>query len=320
MDMVNDSVKDLLKKLKRVCKNNSLKLPAGIDFDYDETKKTLKMKMKNGIKQNMQEDCSAFEGWALGFKANLENSIERVELDWDEQYEPLKEGEEWRHFNRFLYRVDKFQELYDWFTVPNPHKSWNDQKNAGNWQQLVLNKPGLRKETTEDNGLRKTEHDMEGFFTTPEGSAKLKQAVNNFYKIDLNEIKNQFPVGVFDSEVIKGTYIFTGGKSAIDLYSIGQDHSFNIFELKIEQNVKVGIVSELFFYASLIKDVIDNNIKYELTDLVDISKLDKVNAFFLTPRLHPMITDSVIKRLNACTGIAYMKLLYKINDIELNVV
>jgi len=318
--MVSDLVKDLLEKLKKVCGSESITLPGEIDFEYDEVKQTLKIKIENGIKENMQEDCAAFEGWALGFKANLEDSIKQVELDWDEKIEPSKEGEGWRHFNRFLYRVDKFQNLYDWFTVSNSHKSWNDQKNSGNWQQLVLNKPGSRKETNEDNGLRKTEHDMEVFFTTTNGSTKLRQAVKKSYGIELIKIKNQFPVGVFDGEVIKGNNIFTGGKSAIDLYSIGQDNSFNIFELKkIKAKLQVGIISELFFYASLMKDVIDDDeeIKSSHPDLVKTTKLDKVNAFFLTPRLHPLITDQVINYLNiARTGIEYRNLLYKINDVN----
>ena len=53
----------------------------------------------------------------------------------------------------------------------------------------------------------------------------------------------------------EGKQIFTGGKSAIDLIGI-RDDTLVLFELKKSGNRKVGAVSELLFYASVMRDAI----------------------------------------------------------------
>jgi len=73
---------------------------------------------------------------------------------------------------------------------------------------------------------------------------------------NLKLLDRQFPVGVFDGIPTKASAIFTGGKSAIDLVGIGHDSSFWLFELKAEKNIKVGALSELFFYSMVVRDVL----------------------------------------------------------------
>lgn len=299
----------LLRELKKRCDNNNIVFTTGIDFTYDEKQKTVHMVMKNGIKENMQNDSAAFEGWALALKANLKDMVDYITLDWDSNIEPSKNNSgEWRHFNRFLYRVDTFSNKYSsWFSVLNKRNSWEKRVEEEGWDQLVLNKPGERKiiKIKEYDFIK--EHDIE-VYLTKEGSNQLRQAVEKGFNIKLGQIKNQFPVGVFNNKVGGESYIFTGSKSAIDLYSIGQDNSFNIFEIKGPENVKIGIVSELFFYASLIRDTIDGKFKCEIDEM---KNLNKVNAFFLVSRLHPLISDKVIEMLNSTDSkISYYKLIY----------
>jgi hypothetical protein len=157
-----------------------------------------------------------------------------------------------------------------------------------------------------------SEHSIEEFFVG-QGSQKLKETVKQQFNIELGQINNQYPVGVFNGKVSRETHVFTGGKSAIDLYSIAPGDSFNIFELKAENNVQVGIISELFFYASLIKDLSKGKFK---SDFTEIQGLKRVNAFFLTPRLHPLITAKVLDLLNKDTQVSYYKLLYEINSVN----
>lgn len=300
----------LLKELRKRCKNDSIKITKGIKFEYDEPSKTLYLTMNsgNGIKKNMQEDSAAFEGWALAFKANLADYINSIVLDWDEPI--IKNKSEWKHFNRFLYRVDRFENIYgNWFKAPKKDR-WNEQIKTKGWNQLVLNKPGNRTVDEAKEYALSSEHSIESYFTSND---RLKKEIIK-YGIELDYIHNQFPVGVFNEVANSKKAVFNGGKSAIDLY--GEDKkngSFNIFELKAENNVKIGIVSELFFYTSIIKDAIEGKIQWENPEKVDGYE---VNSFFLVPRLHPLITDAVIKMLNIVKGVTYRKLIYKINDIR----
>lgn len=307
----------LLTELKKRCDNSHILITSHIDFNYDDKLKTIHMVMKKGIKQNMQKDAAAFEGWALALKANLEDLVSHITLDWDTENEPInKNSKEWRHFNRFLYRVDAFSKQYSkWFTVLNKQNSWEDRIKQEGWGDLVLNSIGNRSIINKiDKNEAKSEHDLETYFAS-KWSEKLRKAVKEHFNIEIGDIKNQYPVGIFNNQVKAENYIFTGGKSAIDLYSIVDNNSFNIFELKTENNVKVGILSELFFYSSLIKDVIDGKFRSESSEF---NKVNKVNAFFLVQKIHSLISDKVIEMLNLPnSNISYRKLIYRINDVEL---
>ncbi|AOY77510.1 hypothetical protein [Clostridium formicaceticum] len=171
-----------------------------------------------------------------------------------------------RHFNRFIYRVDAFGKKYsEWFTVPPKSDTWDDQIKFNGWKDLVLNSPGNRNTIDDiDEFNAASGHKLEMYFSTKEESEVLRKAIKEQFNIIVSDIRNQYPVGIFNGIASTDNYIFTGGKSAIDLYSIGEDNSFNIFELKAEKNVKVGILSELFFYSCLIRDTISGKIRRKI--------------------------------------------------------
>lgn len=305
-------LKGLLEELRKRCNNKSINFPSGIKFEYYEQDKTLKLQMKEGIVKNLQKDDAAFEAWVLVCKANLPDLIDYVILDWDKSYEPIEKSEcEWRHFNRFIFRLDHFKNQYgDWFKIANPENEnrWGDLIKTQGWTKLILNKSSDDRSDGSNNELDlKLEKHLEEYFRG-KGSNKLISKIKE-YDIEVTEIKNQLPVGLFHDKVEQKNYIFTGGKSAIDLYSEGVEYkSFNIFELKAESNVKVGIISETFFYASIIKDAIDGIIEWEYSDKI---KGVDVNAFFLVSKMHPLITEEVIKLLNVHNnGITYRKIIY----------
>ena len=59
----------------------------------------------------MQTDASAFEGWAICLKAWLPEYISEVKIEGERPSIEEKSKEE-RHYNRFLYRLGKFIEIY----------------------------------------------------------------------------------------------------------------------------------------------------------------------------------------------------------------
>lgn len=67
-----------------------------------------------------------------------------------------------------------------------------------------------------------------------------------------------------------------------------------MLELKAEGNCKVGVLSELFFYAMVMRDE-------QLGKFVrrrNIERAKKIKAFILAPELHPLITQEVFDLLN----------------------
>ena len=100
----------------------SAKLPSQIDFEISDNCLLIKVSGR-GVVANMQENCSAFEGWAVVIKSAIPE-VKRVILDWDEpQYKLEKENAQKAHYNRFLMRTTNFKRGYSWFDVAERRKS-----------------------------------------------------------------------------------------------------------------------------------------------------------------------------------------------------
>ena len=133
----------------------------------------------------------------------------------------------------------------------------------------------------------------------------------------------QLPVGLFEGKKSEETRVFTGRKSAIDLWSTSGD-SIVIFELKA-QNVKVGILTELMFYANYMADMYVNNTFDPLPPPVSRAlyrgyrqlfslPFRRVQAAMLTDRLHPLITPAVLAEMNrGASNIQYYNLHYTLD-------
>lgn len=125
----------------------------------------------------------------------------------------------------------------------------------------------------------------------------------------------QLPVGLFREQIKKENRFFSGTKSAVDLWSC-QDDTITIFELKA-RTTKIGMVSELFFYAQYIYDMfcdvttsfhplrpskkVQNDRGYSHLIGQDGGKIYKnVQACLLYAESHghPLVTDQVISLLN----------------------
>ena len=121
----------------------------------------------------------------------------------------------------------------------------------------------------------------------------------------------QWSVGLFDGKVAKGHEIFTRGKSAIDLIGIRGD-TLVLFELKKSGNEKVGAVSELLFYAGVMRDAIGSNpiFKFKCRSASkncaigpeDILRCSRISAVSLAPKFHSLISEPrMFEALNAAT-------------------
>jgi hypothetical protein len=300
--------------LKLLPKNNELKsvrLPSSIDFSLENKCLTVVLKDATG---NMQENKSAFEGWIICLKSWLATEINKVELAWSPPNDPKKVG----HYNRFQYRVIHFQLMYSWFSVSkNNAPEILDFSQLLQKTNLVINYPGSGKQDSKSEN--KIEDKIESMFVNdPQKLLRIK--------FNLKILNQQLPVGVFKNEKNSGSRLFTGQKSAIDLWGINDDE-LTIFELKFE-NCRIGIISELLFYLYLMKAVFiaeeihypekaKSAVKRDFKELYN-KKFQKLRGIFLVDELHPFIGDEAITLINdgliKLGNISVQKLFYTYNS------
>ncbi|GHT97885.1 hypothetical protein FACS1894142_3390 [Spirochaetia bacterium] len=205
--------------------------------------------------KNMQENAVCFEALSVAHKAigqckkvEIEFEIQAESLWFDKSSNQFKELEsEQQHYMRFLYRLMCFTNEYYWSTV-KAGKCKNELDkfvDIFSETKMTINCPDKEAGFNPNKGL---EHILENMFL------KEDKWINKPQK--MKPIFNQLPVGLFKSDVSNKNRIFPAGKSAIDLWGIDDKDNLCIFELKKpEGNSQLGIISELFFYASLINNI-----------------------------------------------------------------
>ena len=121
--------------------------PSKLDINLDENKDILYIGIEaSSVCDNMQQDSSAFEGWIFCIYAPMQDKIKQVELSWlipDEKDQNT-------HYNRFLYRVIKMQQHFNWFSVASDnHQELAAFRNRYKDVKLVLNQPRVAGNHTE---------------------------------------------------------------------------------------------------------------------------------------------------------------------------
>jgi hypothetical protein len=287
--------KEIMKIIRQQLGNNIIKISKNIDLREEDCDITIFMP---GPDQNMQTDVAAFEGWILGIKSGLDMTMRSYifTLDWPRQ-DPNS-----GHYQRFLYRVYKFNEIFGgkdgWFRVKNP-EMFDDLKIdlAGN-EAYYLNSPDTKTDRT-NSSTDSVENYLENQII------KNQDKDGGLRKLFPVSLTRQLPVGVFTKSVNKNNSVFTGGKSAVDIWGIGEDKELYIFELKAKDNKKVGILSEIFFYAMVLND--EQTGKFERKKNVGspfspegekIRKTKSLNALILTPEIHPLLSQNCFNLLN----------------------
>ena len=270
--------------------------PSKLDINLDENKDILYIGIEaSSVCDNMQQDSSAFEGWIFCIYAPMQDKIKQVELSWlipDEKDQNT-------HYNRFLYRVIKMQQHFNWFSVASDnHQELAAFRNRYKDVKLVLNQPRVAGKQTDLK--EKTEAFLERAFMDEK----------QFYKgIQFDSFNHQLPVGLFMDSISQNSSIFPGNKGAIDLWGIRKDE-FWIFELKFN-NSKVGILSEILFYLWIMEDLFfTRKIAYDpsgksntiraLNRVYDLAQagISKLHGVLLTDKLHPYIDNRVIDFIN----------------------
>jgi hypothetical protein len=270
---------------------------------------TITMKEK-GLHANMQSDAAAFEAWALALLCHCGAQSVQISLDTGAAKEGL-------HYERFLYRLKRFTELF-----PNCVTSTFVPKPKALGQgRHIWNQSNSRSESPDANS---TERMLAASRKNPkESDLELALEISSAFKshFRLDKVMRQWPVGLFDECVADGNQLFTGGKSGIDLVGIRGD-TLVLFELKKAGNEKVGAVSELLFYASVMRDSIGASaiFKFESQEArkncaigpEDIIRCSRICAVLLAPRFHPLITEPrMFEELNRV-----MKKLYSDRPIQ----
>jgi len=242
----------VLSKLKKA-RGAPIRIPSQIQFRLADDRCEIYMPA-DVVCTNLQQDPAAFEGWVLVLKAWLDCS---VSLNWEPPVDPMDE-----HYQRFLYRVIRFNEAVDWFTiyessmqyladslVLNPDGS--PKKPQG---YFLINAPGKRKDVEVPHRVKTinemSENELERLISIKSRSLQ--------YSVGLTkdtQVLRQIPVGIFAKKISRNTRVFPGLGGRIDLGAIDDAKGVWLFELKKPGNNKVGVISELLFYSHVIRDV-----------------------------------------------------------------
>jgi len=197
---------------------------------------------------------------------------------------------------------------YEWFSISED--SMNNLENSvikSNKLDLVVNSPASVCTTQKDVDEflpKMSEVKLEAFIY--EHSRSLKKL------FDLDALYRQFPVGVFRNHKSNSTAVFPHKSAAIDLWGINkEDKHIYLFELKNSSNLKVGGVTELFFYSNLIHDMIkcepifkqiptqdyypDRGSKEDITSF---TQMENISAYILAPTFHRLIDNKLMMEMN----------------------
>lgn len=275
-------------------KNNRLQLPKHIGFNNLDDGKILVSIKKEHVIENMQNNNSAFESWIFAIKRwSIHDSFV---LKW-----ARPENTSNAHYQRFLYRVEKFNKLYNWFEIDQECSKYLSDLKVNSSDLLILNIPKSKSKPPENlagNPSKMTENKLEWYIHESDLFTR---------KYGLVKLKRQLPVGLFYEKVNSDNYIFTGQSSAIDLWGIDNNNAVNIFELKKFDNKPIGIISELFFYTMVIYDLIQkrfllskesNTIFPDRGDPGEIVNKSSIKSFFTANVLHPLLDSSLIDLMN----------------------
>lgn len=275
---------------------------------------------------NMQDDAAAFEGWAFviytyfGKKKNLKVQLALKEEAWEKVQNFMDMGKylgERGHYYRFLYRALRFSEQYSWFYLEEKLdgvvRKFHDYLKGG--IIFTNNYPNGEKEISITGS--ENENHIEDLFSdvvwqeSVEGKKICEKQGIQIYR--------QLPVGLFAEKKRTENAIFTGKKSAIDLWC-HNDSDITIFELKWK-NKMIGIITELFFYCNYMKDMYgkrDEKSQYRFNShMVDLRriknkekyrgyynicgrKFEQINGYMLYDKgnLHQAITEKLLKEIN----------------------
>lgn len=312
---------ELLTLIWQKIDNKNIRFPSQIEFCVENG--TLNIGISaDATCNNMQTDGAAFEGWAICIKSQLPEIVSIVQLSWKKP-EIRKDGNKKLHYNRFLYRVLNFSELYEWFSI--------SEINIPEIEDFKRELTDLQNNSFSENpkikGVDKEKFRLSETVVEYLLANDLSSSIRK--RFDLDFIDRQFPVGVKKGE----KPFFTGGMSAIDLWGTKGD-TLTIIELKYNggdsKNIKVGVISEIFMYSCIMRDIIKGLIsrpyktpkKHEEMLYDNHKKYKHIVARMLSDKYHPLLeNEKVLSILNqqiiskGDINIEYNKTTYKLIEM-----
>ncbi len=262
-----------------------IRLPKQDRIHFSGSCRLLKIHLDHtAVQGNMQSDGAAFEAWTLAF--HFWCGVERVEIAWDIPAADPKHPLGNPHYNRFLYRVDRFCDMFPTLaSVGEGNRAALAASITRTAGRLVLNRPSKPRDGNVKNN---PEAMLEGLLF--EGKIPLPSLLPSL------DLDRQLPVGLFLNKKAAGNGVFTAKASAIDLWGVDGDTAW-LFELKAAGNCKMGIVSELVFYANLIRDAISPEMPtFAFEKECALSRCRRIVACFLVQEggkgagpLHPLL-------------------------------
>jgi hypothetical protein len=294
-------------ELRKVDGLGHCQFPGSTQIEIGGTREqaTITMK-KKGLNDNMQTDAAAFEAWALALFLHCDVKSIQIGLE-------AGAGAEGRHYERFLYRLKRFSDLFPGKVISKGPVATSRAFDAHN--KLLLNQPNSRNKAP---GAEYSERMLAA--STPAPAKISESALEKALEVSgafqrrfrFNKVMRQWPVGLFDERVADKRQIFTGGKSAIDLLGI-RDDTLLLFEIKTTRNRKAGAVSELLFYASVMRDALGDASIFKFASErakkncavapEDIARCSNICAVLLAPKFHPLILEPLIfEELNSAVA------------------
>jgi hypothetical protein len=278
-------------------KRRQIKLPtpASIRVSGDLAHATLHLS-RSAVLANMQDEAAAFDGWALALMAWC--GTERVSVDWDEPDADALAADP-GHYQRFLYRARRFADLLGPERVEICQGHRLDRLRVGPGKRAILNVASQCRIAPYGNAAPDWrmlgENQLECWLTAPDSPAQQRLLA----ALRLQKLDRQFPVGVFAGSVARANRVFTGGKSAIDILGIDDSRTLWLFELKARTNLRVGALSELFFYSAVIHDVLTDREHWGFHAPAstlgahigpeDVLTCERIVACLMAPPLHPLL-------------------------------
>jgi hypothetical protein len=288
----NELLRRVVETSDQSCHKSHIKFPCGIDLQ--ENNCVITLTMQDGMTKNMQEDSAAFEGWALCLKACLDKEARKyyMKLKWKKP-DKLKNP----HYQRFLYRVDRFNSIFGggdgWFSIDDENKEFKADLQIADNNAYYLNSPSTTDEKRRNDETKNIESRLENEILHQQDN------LNDLKEYCPATLHRQLPVGLFRDELKEPNAIFPSKHSAIDLWGTNGADLY-VLELKAKGNCKVGVLSELFFYAMVLRDEQEGIFSREpkFDEIKSIRNTKQIKAFILAPGLHPFITKEVFVLLN----------------------
>ena len=272
---------EIQRRLNFACK----RMPLPRDIDFCIVNDTLYLTVNSqGTMVNMQHDGSAFEGWSICMKAAFPE-VNNVVLSWEPPHIKEVSNQQEQHYNRFVMRVASFLANYSWLSIDD--KLCKEVE----YVRSLLENKRLRVNYPKKQSKEKVDKEKK-----PE--AHLEREIVERLREHVSLTDHQLPVGLFVDEVA-----FTPGRaSQIDIWQV-EDTTLRVFELKVSSNKKVGILSELMFYANTMYYLKEGLISYPddvakakdfrhfkaLHQLIESGRIDKIDAVFMVQKLHPLL-------------------------------